>query len=137
MRASILLAFILLAGCAVGPGSNHALTGTSWRFVAIDGDQPVSSNAKLQFEADRLGANVGCNGMGGNWRVENGRLIAGPLMQTEMYCEGQVWDQEQAVGALLAAAPVLEHLEDRLVLKSSGHSAELVRIGTDAVSNPD
>lgn len=128
MRAFITFACFLLGGCAVGPGSGHALTGTSWRFVAIDGDQPVSSDARLEFKADRLGANVGCNGMGGNWRVENGRLIAGPLTQTEMYCEGHVWDQEQALGALLAAAPAVERRQDRLVLKSSGHSAELVRI---------
>lgn len=128
MRWFVPLACLLLAGCTIGSAPGHALTGTSWRFVAIDGDQPVSSDAKLEFEAKHLGANVGCNGMGGNWRVENGRLIAGPLMQTEMYCEGRVWDQEQAISALLAAAPAVDHRQDRLVLKSSGHSAELVRI---------
>lgn len=130
MRAFAILACLLLPACAINTAPGPTLTGTNWRFVTIDGAQAVSPSANLVFEADRLGANVGCNGMGGSWRIDRGRLIAGPLVQTEMYCEGPVWDQEQAVGALLAAAPALELAQDRLTLKSSGHSAELVRIAT-------
>ena len=65
--------------------------------------------------------------MGGPWRVDGGRLIAGPLVQTQMYCEGPVWDQEKAVGALLAAAPRFSVGGDVMTIESSGHSAELRR----------
>ena len=117
----------LLASCAAANDGPANLADSSWRFVSIDGAAPVSGKAKLTFEDGRIGANVGCNGMGGPWRVEGSRLIAGPLAQTEMFCEGPVWGQEKAIGALLAGAPELKVESDRLMLKSSGHSAELER----------
>ena len=126
------LSVLALTGCATQAEPHHALAGTSWRFVMIDGSPATSRTAKLEFQKDRLGANVGCNGMGGPWRVEDRRLLAGPLVQTEMYCEGPVWNQEQAVATLLSAAPQVSLEESRLVLRSSGHSAELERIGTPA-----
>ena len=113
----------------VRTASDHRsdLVDSSWTFTAIDGDAPVSEKARLTFEGDRIGANVGCNGMGGPWRLEGGRLIAGPLVQTQMYCEGPVWDQEKAVGALLAAAPKFGVNGDVMTIESGGHSAELRR----------
>ena len=129
MRTVLALALLSLVACAPAPkAAPNRLVGSEWRFVTIDGASAVSNEAKLQFREDSLGANVGCNGMGGSWRIENGRLIAGPLMQTEMYCEGPVWGQEQAVSALLVAAPEISFTDDRLALKSSGHSAQLERI---------
>lgn len=132
MRASLLLLSSLtlftLPGCAAHAGADHALADTSWRFVTIDGAPVTSKTARLKFEGDRLGANVGCNSMGGPWRVEEQRLLAGPLNQTEMYCDGPVWNQERATSLLLAAAPQVEISGDRLELRSSGHSAELERI---------
>jgi heat shock protein HslJ len=117
----------LLSACAAANGHHANLANSTWRFVSIDGAAPVSGKAQIKFEDDRIGATVGCNGMGGPWRVESGRLIAGPLAQTQMFCEGPVGDQEKAIGALLAGAPALSVKTDRLVLKSSGHSAELRR----------
>ncbi|OCC22672.1 hypothetical protein MB02_15605 [Croceicoccus estronivorus] len=107
----------------------HALANSSWRFISIDGAPPVSDKAHLEFREDRLGANLGCNGMGGPWRVEDERLMAGPLTQTEMYCEGPVWDQEQAIVTLLSAAPQVMVQEGKLELRSSGHSARLEQVG--------
>ncbi len=124
---ALVLALSLLPGCAAANKSQANLANSTWRFVSIDGAAPVSGKAAITFEKDRIGATVGCNGMGGPWRVESGRLIAGPLMQTQMYCEGEVWTQEKAIGALLAGAPQVKVGSDRLVLKSSGHSAELER----------
>ena len=129
MRAavSVLVLLSLLSACAASSKGQTKLANSSWHFISIDGAAPVSDKAKLRFEKDRIGATVGCNGMGGPWRVESGRLIAGPLAQTQMYCEGEIWSQEKAIGALLAGAPEVQVKTDRLVLKSSGHSAELAR----------
>jgi heat shock protein HslJ len=118
---------LLLAGCATMQPGAPDLAGTQWRFTAIDGAAPVSNRARLEFERDRLGANVGCNGMGGEWRIENGRLIAGQLVQTQMYCEGAVWGQERAVSALLQGSPAIAIVNGRMTLRGSGHSAELRR----------
>lgn len=129
MKALLLPALLLLAACAASPSAaSNGLAGSEWRFVTIDGAAAASSKARLHFSEDEIGANVGCNGMGGKWHMEGGRLIAGPLVQTEIYCEGSVWGQEQAVGALLVAAPEMTLSAERLVLKSSGHSAELERL---------
>ncbi len=117
----------LLSACAAAKDGQAHLANSTWRFISIDGAAPVSGKARLTFEDDRIGANVGCNGMGGPWRVEGGRLIAGPLAQTEMYCDGPVWGQEKAIGALLAGAPEVSVQPGKLVLRSSGHSAELQR----------
>jgi heat shock protein HslJ len=121
------LSLSLLSACAAANEGQASLANSTWHFVSIDGAAPVSRKAQLTFEEDHLGANVGCNGMGGPWRLEGKRLIAGPLAQTQMYCEGPVWNQEKAIGALLAGAPEFRVETDRMVLKSSGHSAELQR----------
>ena len=129
MRRAFLSTFppLLVAACASAADHRSDLADSSWTFTTIDGDAPVSEKARLTFDGDRIGANVGCNGMGGPWRVDGGRLIAGPLVQTQMYCEGPVWDQEKAVGALLAAAPRFSVGGDVMTIESSGHSAELRR----------
>jgi len=129
MRRVVFISLILslATGCAAAKESHAGLANSTWHFVSIDGAAPVSGKAKLEFDGNAIAATVGCNGMGGAWRVESGRLIAGPLAQTEMYCDGPVWDQEKAIGALLAGAPQLEVETDTLVLKSSGHSAKLQR----------
>lgn len=124
---SVLLPLSLLGACAAPAGEPSQFSQTNWRFVSIDGETPATAEAQLTFEEERIGANVGCNGMGGPWRIEDGRLIAGPLVQTKMFCEGDVWHQEQAVGALLVGAPKVEVEGDTLVLKSSAHHAELTR----------
>lgn len=124
--AAALTALTLGACVAPGAGSSTSLSETRWRFVKIDGAAPVAPTANLEFRHDRLGANVGCNGMGGPWRIEQRRLIAGPLISTQMWCEGKM-EQEHAVGALLAAAPEVTFNAERLNLSAGGHSAELVR----------
>jgi heat shock protein HslJ len=118
----------LVAGCAAQASGPGQLAGSDWRFVTIDGEAPVSQQAKLTFDDERVGANVGCNHLGGDWRVENGRLIAGPLMQTRMFCEGKLSEQEQAIGALLVAALEVALSDRQLELRSRGHHARLERV---------
>lgn len=115
------------SGCVAAPaGGPFSLDDTRWHFAAIDGAAPVSPQAVLTFQSGRIGANVGCNGMGGPWRIEGVRLIAGPLISTQMWCEGKM-DQERAVSALLSGSPEVRMSGSRLSLRSGGHSAELVR----------
>lgn len=123
---SVLIALLLGACAAPGAGGSTSLSETRWRFITIDGAAPVAPAASLEFHRDRLGANVGCNGMGGPWRIETGRLIAGPLISTQMWCDGKM-EQERAVSALLSAAPEITFNAKRLTLSAGGHSAELVR----------
>lgn len=129
MRFALLLPLALLAGgCVAKPSAPHAMAG-EWRVAEIDDDAPANpAEARLTFEADRLSASVGCNGMGGPWQVEQNRLIAGPLASTEMYCVGPVGEQEKALAALLVAAPTIALDDGELILRSSRHSVRLERV---------
>ena len=129
MRALTALALFLLAGCPLKTETDDALAGSRWTITAIDGDATADPRkTRLEFKSGQLAANIGCNGISGPWRVENGRLVAGPLIQTEIYCEGPVWQQEKALSALLASAPRIALEEDRLTLLSNGHDARMERI---------
>ncbi|WP_338445337.1 META domain-containing protein [Pelagerythrobacter marensis] len=126
MRFVAVPLLVLLVACVPRAPVPERLTQSEWRFVSIDGDAPVvPDRATLTFRDDRLSANVGCNTIAGDWRVEQERLIAGPLAGTRMFCEGAVWEQEQAISALLVAAPTIEWRDGALVLQSSGHEAHL------------
>ena len=130
MRRLVLLVLPLLAaGCVAASRPAAPLAGTSWRLLAIDG-QPAAllDKAGISFDSETVSAGVGCNRMGGAYHVDRQRLFAGPLVQTEMYCEGAVWGQEQALSALLAGAPQIDLSAERLTLVSSGHRAEFSRI---------
>jgi heat shock protein HslJ len=129
MRALAALAVLLFAtGCVAKPSTSDGLSG-EWRLVAIDDAEPVQpARARLSLEDEQLSATVGCNGMGGPWRIEQNRLIAGPLAGTRMHCAGPLWDQEQALASLLVAAPTIAYDEGALVLRSNRHSARLTRI---------
>ncbi len=124
----LLTAAAATLGCTAKATPGHVLSDSEWRFLTIDGEAPASEEAALTFEGDQLTANVGCNGMGGPWRTDGGRLLAGPLAQTEMFCDGPVWAQENAASALLVAAPEMSVDGDRLTLRSRGHFAELERV---------
>ncbi|KHS48661.1 META domain-containing protein [Novosphingobium subterraneum] len=116
----------LLAGCATAPSGSAGLAGTAWTILSVDGAAPVApEKATLKFEDGRLSASVGCNGIGGDYRVDGQRLVAGPLMATRMFCEGPVWQQEEAVNALLSAAPEIERRGRTMRLVSGGHALDL------------
>ena len=126
------LSALALSGCATQTEPPHSLSGSTWQFVTIDGAKATSNKARLAFRDDDMNANVGCNGMGGPWRIEGKRLIIGPIARTEMYCAGPVWNHEQAVATLLSAAPQFQLKGNRLELRSSGHAAELHRLPAGA-----
>ncbi|MGV3513405.1 MAG: META domain-containing protein [Novosphingobium sp.] len=129
MRATLAMLAVsasLLGACATAPSGSAGLAGTRWTILRVDGAAPVvPEKASLRFEDDRLSANVGCNGIGGGYRVDGVRLIAGPLMATRMYCDGPVWQQEEAVNALLSAAPEIDRRGRTMRLVSGGHALDL------------
>lgn len=127
-RFGILLALpALIAGCSERGDRSH-LAETSWRFERIDGRRPATTDARLSFDESKIGVQVGCNRLGGPWRINDNRLFAGPLAQAELACPDPAWNQGNAVGALLVATPRMSVEGDRMTLQSSGHTAELVRV---------
>lgn len=126
-----LVAASLLTACTAGPAVSAPPGGSDWTFVAIDGAPSVSDKTSLTIREGRIGANVGCNGMGGELRIEQGRLVLpGGIISTMMYCEG-LMAQEQAVAELLRASPRFFIEGGRMAIRSKDHSAELVRKSPD------
>ena len=85
MRRLVLLVLPLLtAGCIAANRPPALLADSNWRLIAIDG-QPAAllDQAGIAFANETVSASVGCNRMGGAYRVERQRLFAGPLVQTE------------------------------------------------------
>lgn len=133
IRQALLAALPLLAACAApqpvaapGPGGDPNRPLTTWTFVSIDGQKPVSKKAELRIYEKRIAATVGCNGLGGDLELTNGQMKIGPVMSTMMYCEG-LMEQERAVSELLGASPNFFIENGRMGIKSGQHVAELVR----------
>lgn len=122
------IALALLAACTTAGASSSDLANSKWRFALIDGEKPVAGGAKLEFAPNRVSAWVGCNGMGSDLKIKDGRLIVEGIVATMMYCDG-LMDQEHAVSELLTADPTYRIENGRLFLKSTAHSAELVPAG--------
>jgi heat shock protein HslJ len=126
-KLALFAALPFVVGCGTPPPvSLGKLNGSTWHFTAIDGAAPVGKETSLRFDKGRIAANVGCNGMGADMKIVGGQIIAGPVMGTQMFCEG-VMEQERAVGALLAAKPKITLRGSTMTLRGGGHSAELQR----------
>ena len=124
----ILLIAPLLAACATAGASTAQIEGSKWTFTQIDGAVPVSGQTSLEIKSGQIDAYLGCNGMGSNLTIMGEKLIVGPVISTQMYCDG-VMEQEHAVGRLLAASPTFKIVDRKLVLQGGGHRAVLQRTG--------
>ncbi len=120
------VALPLLAACTTAGASPKPITGTTWSFVTIDGQKPISGKAAITIQESSLSASAGCNGLGSDLTITPDRLMVGPIISTQMYCDG-VMEQEHAVGELLGASPQYRVDGDTLTLTAPGHSAKLVR----------
>lgn len=129
LTAFAMTGLALLSGCA-GSGPGSTLAGTQWRVTGIDGKAPVVPQmARVVFDASKIDVSIGCNRIGGAYRVDGQRLIAGPFETTEMACDNRLVQQEAAVNALLASAPLLSRQGVKLRLDSGGHALDLEKAG--------
>ena len=107
-------ATVLLAACAnLGidgppPGSLDGRTFLSTRVTRDGADRPLvaGSRIRLTFQADgTLGANAGCNSIGGAWKLEGGMLVYSVGSMTAMACEQPLMDQDTWLDACPARPP--------------------------------
>lgn len=92
-------------------GSHHwqlhdAVDGSNRR---LDGLFDSSGKSlQLDFTADRVSVSNACNGIGGNYKIVDGHLFTGPLMQTMMACaEPTLMQRETTIKNVLQARPAL------------------------------
>ena len=126
----LLSATLAVNACTTAHEPAWSPAGTDWKITAIDGAAPaMPDKARIGFADDRrISASVGCNTISGGYRLEDGRLIAGPLISSLVGCEGNVAQDERALNALLSGAPQISHRGDTMQLDSGGHTVDLVRL---------
>jgi heat shock protein HslJ len=77
----------LVAACTSVNPTQATFEDTSWQVTAING-QPVPANDmyRVQFTAGRIGGRFGCNQFGGDYRIQDQRMIVGDVVSTLIGC---------------------------------------------------
>lgn len=116
-------------GCGGAVLPPETLANTEWRIVSIGGQPVAGDNYRLDFSADRLSGQAGCNRFSGPYAERGDRLTAGPIMSTRMACPQPRMGHERRALQLLGG-PVRISFPDgnRMVLSGNGGVVELRRI---------
>jgi heat shock protein HslJ len=94
---------LFLFACAAPPPPPIAdLTGTDWRVVSVNGRATPNNDYSMRFGAGgAFGAKLGCNSMGGEYRLTGGTLVVKDLNQTLIGCPEPSATFEQEGSAIL------------------------------------
>jgi heat shock protein HslJ len=94
-----------------------ALGGHHWQLHdAVDGNNQrldglfdgSGKPLQLDFTDDHISVSHACNGIGGSYKIVDGHLLTGPLMQTMMACtEPVLMQREKTIKHVLGAKPAL------------------------------
>lgn len=118
LLAVLVSASLLVAACGAGSADSTAeppaggadpgnLAGRTFVSTAITGrDLVPGSQVRLSFEVGRIGAQAGCNSMGGSVAIVDGRLVLADLATTEMACDPALMDQDAWLADFLAGASI-------------------------------
>ena len=141
----VLLAAALLAAC----GESDSTADTTVTTVAppeLEGHEYVStevaghelvvgSEIRLTFDGENLGANAGCNQLGGTWSLEGDVLVVPENMRmTEMACDPALMEQDTWLAEFLTSRPTVDVANDTLTL--SGGDVTLTLVDRE-VADPD
>jgi heat shock protein HslJ len=93
-----LLTMFVLTAC--GSGSSVAIQGqwklASYSSASVQTPAVPDVETSIEFKDGQVNGNVGCNGFGGDYKVDGNNLTFGPIVSTLMFCEGPVGEQETA-----------------------------------------
>jgi heat shock protein HslJ len=129
----------LLIGCSTAAADPLALDGRQFLSVDVTVNgvaRPLvpGTRIRLSFTDGNLGAQAGCNSIGGGYRIEGGRLVTDLLGMTEMGCDQARHDQDDWLAAFLGGQPQVRLAGPDLVLESGG---TIVRLLDREVAEPD
>jgi heat shock protein HslJ len=96
----------------------------------------VGTRIRLSFgdEGRRIAGNAGCNHMGGEARVENGRLVAQDMAMTAMGCDGGRGEQDDWLAKFLGGTPTIRLSGSELIL---ANNTTEIRMLDRKVADPD
>ena len=129
-RSLIVIALLGIFLTACSPAASAEIVGV-WELVSY-GD-PVTPalpgvDTSIEFKSDgTLAGNVGCNSLGGEYKVNDGAIEFGPIMMTEMFCEATA-EQESAVVAVLSGKAMFALDGNSLTITSADGSSVVVLV---------
>ena len=124
-----LLALLLLAACA---GGSPATIKGQWELVShgsASSQTPAAPDVdtSIDFSSDgQMNGNVGCNGFGGEYKVDGDTIAFGPVMSTMMFCEGPVGEQEMGTIAVFQESAKFVLAGDTLTITSADGNSVIV-----------
>lgn len=117
-----------LRGCGGDILAPTGLADTNWSIVAIDGQPVLGERYQLQFTADRLSGQAGCNRLNGSYSQDGETLTIGPVASTRMACPGPAMDHERRALQVLSGTVRATHPDgDTLELSGNGGTIRLRR----------
>jgi len=127
-----LLLVIGLAISACGKQPSASLIG-SWKLTAYGptaspAPAVAGTEAGLTFSEDgTVTGNSGCNGMGGNYKVEDDQITFDQIVSTLMACDEPRMDQEEAVHKVLTDTATFKIDGNTLTLTNNDMALVLTR----------
>lgn len=124
-----LFALLILTACTAG--TPESIQGR-WQLVSHgSASSQVAAvpdvEAFIEFGEDgQLSGNVGCNGFGGEYEVEDDVISFGAMIATEMFCEGPVGEQEATTFAALSESATFVRDGDTLTITSADGNSVIV-----------
>lgn len=109
------------------PSSEIDLAGTHWRVALVNGrPTPAVGDYSMHFADGRIGGRLGCNSMGGNYRLVGRTLTVTDLVSTQMGCpEPAATFETQGARVLMQPMQVEVAAGGRVVLSNSVGSISL------------
>jgi heat shock protein HslJ len=133
------LAACASSGATPSPTPAEGLAGRTFLSVGVtDGgvDKPLipGTRIRLDLRAADLTASAGCNTMGGQYRVDGGKLIVGQLSTTDMGCPAALGTQDAWLAHLIGTRPTIVLDADLLTLEAG---STVVKLQDRRVAQPD
>lgn len=131
MRKILIGLFTLLILTACSGAAPESIEGR-WQLISHGSASSLTPaeedvEAFIEFGADgQLGGNVGCNGFGGEYTVEDNVITFGPIISTKMFCEGPVGEQEATTLSVLSESATFDLDGDTLTISSADGSSVIV-----------
>lgn len=120
--AAAVLAAGALAACQAAPTSLVGRTFLSVATTENGAPKPLvaGTRIRLAFTNEGISAQAGCNSMGGDYGLENGRLVVGAMYTTEMACDEPRMAQDEWLTRVLGSKPGLTLVGDQLTIDGGG-----------------
>ena len=88
----VLLAVFVLSACA---GGNSASVAGTWKLVYYNQTPAAPDvNTSIELKDGRVNGNVGCNGFGGEYKVDGDSITFDKMISTMMACADPIGMQE-------------------------------------------